>query len=117
MVRNVVLKYDYECFSFVVEQCEFYVGDSPSSTFAVHSNDVATGGLNTLDESFITVDFQVTYFVNKLQIYLPMSITSLKTKNARVSSHSIGAMSSAFYKSGPSDYNHGFHFVKDNYNQ
>jgi hypothetical protein len=97
---------------FLVEQCESYEGDSSSSTFAVHSNDLATGGLNTLDESFITVDFQVTYFVNELQIYLPMPITSLKTKNAKVSSHSIGAMSSAFYKSAASDYNHGFYFIK-----
>jgi hypothetical protein len=41
-----------------------------------------------------------------------MPITSLKTKNAKVSSHSIGAMSSAFYKSAASDYNHGFYFIK-----
>jgi hypothetical protein len=45
-----------------------------------------------------------------------MPITSLKTKNTKVSSHSIGAMSSAFYKSGPSDYNQGLYFIKDNYN-
>jgi iron complex outermembrane receptor protein len=84
--------------------------------FAVHADDAAAGGWNEVADSAVTVDAEVSYFLND-SFTLSAGANNLFDQEAqKLPSDSFAVVGAVFYESGPFDYNGGFYYVKATYN-
>jgi iron complex outermembrane receptor protein len=84
--------------------------------FAVHADDAAPGGWNSLGFSTVTLDAEISFFVND-SLKLSVGANNLLDEDAkRLPDASYGVVGAKFYESGPFDYNGGFYYVKATYN-
>ena len=85
--------------------------------FATHADDTcAIGCWNEIADSAITVDAEVSYFLND-SITLSAGANNLFDQEAqKLPEESYGVLGAQYYESGPFDYNGGFYYVKATYN-
>tara|TARA_B110000438_G_scaffold297627_2_gene344337 strand:+ start:473 stop:3040 length:2568 start_codon:yes stop_codon:yes gene_type:complete len=85
--------------------------------FATHADDTcAIGCWNEIADSAITLDAEVSYFVND-SITLSVGANNLFDQEAqKLPEESYGQLGAEYYESGPFDYNGGFYYVKATYN-
>lgn len=85
--------------------------------FATHADDTcAIGCWNEVADSAITLDAEVSYFVND-SITLSVGANNLFDQEAqKLPEESYGQLGAEYYESGPFDYNGGFYYVKATYN-
>lgn len=85
--------------------------------FATHADDTcAIGCWNEIADSAITVDAEVSYFLND-SITLSAGANNLFDQEAqKLPEESYGELGAQYYESGPFDYNGGFYYVKATYN-
>ncbi|MBA6390346.1 TonB-dependent receptor [Colwellia sp. BRX10-3] len=85
--------------------------------FATHADDTcAIGCWNEIADSAITIDAEVSYFVND-SITLSAGANNLFDQEAqKLPEESYGVLGAQYYESGPFDYNGGFYYVKATYN-
>ena len=88
-----------------------------SEYFATHADDAcAVGCWNEIADEAITVDAEVSYFVND-DITLSVGANNIFDQEAqKLPSESYGVLGAKYYESGPFDYNGGFYYVKATYN-
>ncbi|MEH6595926.1 MAG: TonB-dependent receptor [Colwellia polaris] len=85
--------------------------------FATHADDTcAIGCWNEIADSAITVDAEVSYFLND-SITLSVGANNIFDQEAQeLPEESYGVLGAQYYESGPFDYNGGFYYVKATYN-
>lgn len=85
--------------------------------FATHADDTcAIGCWNEIADSAITIDAEVSYFLND-SITLSAGANNLFDQEAqKLPEESYGVLGAQYYESGPFDYNGGFYYVKATYN-
>ncbi|MFT5634843.1 MAG: iron complex outermembrane receptor protein [Cognaticolwellia sp.] len=85
--------------------------------FATHADDTcAIGCWNEVADSAITIDAEVSYFLND-SITLSAGANNLFDQEAqKLPEESYGVLGAQYYESGPFDYNGGFYYVKATYN-
>jgi len=85
--------------------------------FATHADDAcAIGCWNEIADSAITIDAEVSYFLND-SITLSAGANNIFDQEAqKLPSESYGQLGAEYYESGPFDYNGGFYYVKATYN-
>ncbi len=85
--------------------------------FATHADDTcAIGCWNEIADSAVTVDAEVSYFIND-SITLSAGANNIFDQEAqKLPSESYGQLGAEYYESGPFDYNGGFYYVKATYN-
>jgi iron complex outermembrane receptor protein len=85
--------------------------------FATHADDTcAIGCWNEIADAAITVDAEVSYFLND-SITLSAGANNIFDQEAqKLPSESYGQLGAEYYESGPFDYNGGFYYVKATYN-
>ena len=85
--------------------------------FATHADDTcAIGCWNEIADSAVTVDAEVSYFLND-SITLSAGANNIFDQEAqKLPEESYGQLGAQYYESGPFDYNGGFYYVKATYN-
>tara|TARA_R110000737_G_scaffold982_9_gene2865 strand:- start:383 stop:2950 length:2568 start_codon:yes stop_codon:yes gene_type:complete len=85
--------------------------------FATHADDTcAIGCWNEVADSAVTVDAEVSYFLND-SITLSAGANNIFDQEAqKLPAESYGQLGAQYYESGPFDYNGGFYYVKATYN-
>jgi iron complex outermembrane receptor protein len=85
--------------------------------FATHADDAcAVGCWNEIADSAVTVDAEVSYFLND-SITLSAGANNIFDQEAqKLPAESYGQLGAEYYESGPFDYNGGFYYVKATYN-
>lgn len=86
--------------------------------YATHADDTSAGWSETAD-SAITLDVQVSYFINESFTISAGANNLLDQEAQKLQRGDDGAYSivgGEFYESGPFDYNGGFYYVKAQYN-
>ncbi|TWX68448.1 TonB-dependent receptor plug domain-containing protein [Colwellia sp. C1TZA3] len=85
--------------------------------FATHADDAcAVGCWNEMADSAVTVDAEVSYFLND-SITLSAGANNILDQEAEMlPAESYGQLGAKYYESGPFDYNGGFYYVKATYN-
>ena len=81
--------------------------------FATHADDTcAIGCWNEIADSAVTVDAEVSYFLND-SITLSAGANNIFDQEAqKLPEESYGQLGAQYYESGPFDYNGGFYYVK-----
>jgi len=83
--------------------------------YATHADDTTDWGSQNAD-SAITLDAEVSYFVNE-SITLTVGANNLLDQKAqRLKDSAYGVLGAKYYESGPFDYNGGYYYVKATYN-
>ncbi|SEK69138.1 iron complex outermembrane recepter protein [Colwellia chukchiensis] len=85
--------------------------------FATHADDdCAIGCWNEIADSAVTVDAEVSYFLND-SITLSAGANNIFDQKAqKLPADSYGVLGAQYYESGPFDYNGGYYYVKATYN-
>ncbi len=85
--------------------------------FATHADDTcAIGCWNEIADSAVTVDAEVSYFLND-SVTLSAGANNIFDQEAqKLPAESYGQLGAKYYESGPFDYNGGFYYVKATYN-
>ena len=83
--------------------------------YATHADDTSDWGSQNAS-SAITLDAEVSYFVND-SITLSVGASNLLDQKAqRIKDSAYGVLGAKYYESGPFDYNGGYYYVKATYN-
>jgi iron complex outermembrane receptor protein len=83
--------------------------------FAVHGDDPGAGGWNETADSAVTLDVEVSYFINDSFTVSVGANNLLDQEAQKLPADSYGQIGGKYYESGPFDFNGGFYYVKAAY--